>query len=75
MNSHGKNMIVTGDTNGIGGEPNEVAQGLMVPVPHVASYITCAALVADGAQMASKFGNWGKTEIDCFDGQRWTRSN
>lgn len=58
---------------GRGGEPEEVAQAILFLASDLASYITGAALLVDGGQMASKFGTWGK-EGDTFDGQRWTRS-
>jgi NAD(P)-dependent dehydrogenase (short-subunit alcohol dehydrogenase family) len=58
---------------GRGGEPEEVAQAVMFLASERASYITGAALLVDGGQMASKFGTWGK-ESDTFDGQRWIRS-
>jgi NAD(P)-dependent dehydrogenase (short-subunit alcohol dehydrogenase family) len=60
---------------GRGGEPDEVAQAVMFLASDLASYISGATLVVDGGQMASKFGTWGNKETDCFDGQRWTRSD
>lgn len=57
---------------GRGGEPEEVAQAILFLASDLASYITGAALLVDGGQMASKFGTWGK-DGDTFDGQRWTR--
>lgn len=58
---------------GRGGEPEEVAYAILFLASNLASYITGAALLVDGGQMASKFGTWGK-ERDSFDGQRWIRS-
>jgi NAD(P)-dependent dehydrogenase (short-subunit alcohol dehydrogenase family) len=59
---------------GRGGEPEEVAQAILFLASSMASYITGAALLVDGGQLASKFGPWGK-EGDRFDGQRWIRQN
>jgi len=57
---------------GRGGEPEEVAQAILFLASGLSSYITGAALLVDGGQLASKFGTWGK-EGDSFDGQRWIR--
>ena len=59
---------------GRGGEPEEVAQAILFLASDLASYITGAALLVDGGQMASKFGTWGKAR-DRFDGQRWSRNS
>jgi hypothetical protein len=40
----------------------------------LASYITGAALLVDGGQMASKFGPWSD-EGATFDGERWTKNS
>ncbi len=58
---------------GRGGEPGEVAQAVLFLASDLASYITGAALLVDGGQMASKFGTW-KEGVDTFDGQKWTRA-
>jgi NAD(P)-dependent dehydrogenase (short-subunit alcohol dehydrogenase family) len=57
---------------GRGGEPEEVAEAVMFLASDNASYVTGAALLVDGGQMAAKFGTWGK-EGDTFDGQQWRR--
>jgi 3-oxoacyl-[acyl-carrier protein] reductase len=59
---------------GRGGEPDEVAQAVLFLASNLASYITGAALLVDGGQMASKFGPW--TDEDAtFDGERWIRKS
>ncbi len=45
---------------GRGGLPEEVAQAVAFLASELASYITGAALVVDGGQMASKFGTWNE---------------
>lgn len=58
---------------GRGGEPDEVAHAVLFLASDLASYITGAALLVDGGQMASKFGPWTGDDIS-FDGERWTKS-
>jgi NAD(P)-dependent dehydrogenase (short-subunit alcohol dehydrogenase family) len=58
---------------GRGGEPEEVAHAVLFLASHLASYITGAALLVDGGQMASKFGPW-RDEDATFDGERWTKN-
>lgn len=58
---------------GRGGEPEEVAQAVMLLASDLASFITGTTLVVDGGQMASKYGTWGK-EGDRFEGDHWVRS-
>ena len=55
---------------GRGGEPEEVAAAIAVLASDLASYITGAALLVDGGQMAAKFGTWDETTADFADG-RW----
>jgi NAD(P)-dependent dehydrogenase (short-subunit alcohol dehydrogenase family) len=43
---------------GRGGEPEEVANAIVFLASDQASYITGAALLVAGGQMASKFGTW-----------------
>ena len=55
---------------GRGGEAGEVANAIVFLASDLASYITGAALLVDGGQMASKFGTWNE-EIGEFEGDRW----
>jgi 3-oxoacyl-[acyl-carrier protein] reductase len=59
---------------GRGGEPDEVANAVMFLASDLASYITGAALLVDGGQMASKFGPWSDEDAS-FDGERWTKNS
>lgn len=56
---------------GRGGLPEEVARAAVFLASEAASYITGAALLVDGGQMAAKFGTWGAD--DRWDGSRWNR--
>jgi len=38
-----------------------------------ASYITGAALLVDGGQLASKFGTWNEENADFFGDRWWLR--
>jgi len=58
---------------GRGGEAGEVAAAVAFLASDLASYVTGAALLVDGGQMASKFGTWSSEEAS-FDGQRWKRN-
>src|SRR5260370_22903054 len=50
---------------GRGGEATEVANAIVFLASDAASYITGAALLVDGGQMAAKFGTWreGTAEV------------
>jgi NAD(P)-dependent dehydrogenase (short-subunit alcohol dehydrogenase family) len=55
---------------GRGGEADEVGAAIAFLASGLASYITGAALLVDGGQMASKFGTWNEQEAS-FSGGRW----
>jgi NAD(P)-dependent dehydrogenase (short-subunit alcohol dehydrogenase family) len=55
---------------GRGGEPEEVARTVVFLASDTASYITGAALLVDGGQMACKFGTWTEETAE-FAGDRW----
>lgn len=57
---------------GRGGEPVEVARAMVFLASDAASFITGAALVVDGGQMATKFGPWDESFAEFVDG-RWRR--
>jgi len=55
---------------GRGGEPGEVAAAIAFLASDLASYVTGAALLVDGGQMAAKFGTWDEAGAEFSDG-RW----
>jgi len=55
---------------GRGGEPEEVAWAIAFLASDLASYVTGAALLVDGGQMAAKFGTWSEETAE-FTGDRW----
>jgi 3-oxoacyl-[acyl-carrier protein] reductase len=55
---------------GRGGEPEEVGNAIAFLASDLASYITGAALLVDGGQMACKFGTWSDHSAE-FSGGRW----
>lgn len=55
---------------GRAGEPAEVAHAIAFLASDLASYITGAALLIDGGQMAAKFGTWSDDTAE-FAGGRW----
>lgn len=55
---------------GRGGEPGEVAQAMAFLASDAASFITGAALLVDGGQMATKFGPWNEASA-VFEHGAW----
>ncbi len=55
---------------GRGGEAPEVANAIVFLASDAASYITGAALLVDGGQMAAKFGTWSEETAE-FSVDRW----
>ncbi len=55
---------------GRGGEATEVARAIAFLASDLASYITGAAVLVDGGQMAGKFGTWSEDHAT-FTGGRW----
>lgn len=53
---------------GRGGEPEEVGNAIAFLASDLASYITGAALLVDGGQMACKFGTWDERSAEYRDG-------
>lgn len=56
---------------GRGGKPEEVANAVAFLASDLASYVTGAALLVDGGQMACKFGTWSDQTAE-FAGNRWS---
>jgi NAD(P)-dependent dehydrogenase (short-subunit alcohol dehydrogenase family) len=55
---------------GRGGQPEEVANAMVFLASDAAAYITGAALLVDGGQMACKFGTWNDQRA-VFSGDHW----
>jgi NAD(P)-dependent dehydrogenase (short-subunit alcohol dehydrogenase family) len=55
---------------GRGGETDEVGNAIAFLASDLASYITGAALLVDGGQMAGKFGTWNESTAEFANG-RW----
>jgi NAD(P)-dependent dehydrogenase (short-subunit alcohol dehydrogenase family) len=55
---------------GRGGEPEEVGNAIAFLASDLASFITGAALVVDGGQMAAKFGTWNE-QMGEFTRDHW----
>ncbi len=55
---------------GRGGEPEEVAKAAVFLASDLASFVTGAALLVDGGQMACKFAPWNEEWAE-FDVDRW----
>lgn len=55
---------------GRGGMPEEVANAIAFLASDLASFITGAALIVDGGQMAAKVGTWNEATAE-FDSGRW----
>jgi NAD(P)-dependent dehydrogenase (short-subunit alcohol dehydrogenase family) len=53
---------------GRGGAPEEVGNAIAFLASDLASFITGAALVVDGGQMAAKFGTWSEQTAEFADG-------